>query len=293
MFRLWQEVPARMSNPVSLPIVPPQPNQEAYGFAELALFQTYTRETYLAAFGVQAPAWDPSRPSKFWFDSTADASASGNVAYKIFGVNSTGTWALQQLVLPAAEAAAVNLPGSATYAPYVIAPTGATRGGSAQNAKYLSLDADARTLMATFGATGMVDEGATSYFPIVYPPNEPRRSWAILLNGNQQNVGELLAERNAQGVGSPGHWDASKGYAVWVPDPPAPTGQDDPRPPRPLPVRDLLPNEIIQTGLMSVSVVRTDLQQENAKLSGAFLPEDRTTLQGIFAMVSKLVQSQH
>ena len=98
-----------MSNLVSLPIVPPQPNKEVYGFAELALFQTYTRETYLASFGVQAPAWDPSRPSKFWFDSTADASAAGNVvAYKIFAVDSTGTWALQQLVLRAAEASAVE-----------------------------------------------------------------------------------------------------------------------------------------------------------------------------------------
>jgi hypothetical protein len=281
-----------MSNPVSLPIVPPQPNQEAYGFAELALFQTYTRETYLAAFGIQAPAWDPSRPSKFWFDSTADASAIGNVAaYKIFGVNSTGTWALQPLVLPAAEAAAVNLPGAVTYTPYVIAPTGATRGGSPQNAKYLSLDSDARTLMATFGATGLVDEGATNYYPISYPSDEPRRSWAILLNGHQQNVGELLAARNAQGVGSPGHWDTSQGFAIWVADPPAPTGQDDLRPPRPLPVRDLLPNEIIQTGLMSVSVARTDLQQESAKQGGAFLPDDRKTLQGIFEMVSKLAQS--
>jgi hypothetical protein len=133
VFRLWQEVPACTSNPVSLPIVPPQPEKEVYGFVELALFQTYTRETYRAAFGVQAPAWNPSRPPKFWFDSSADASAAGNVAaYRIFAVNSTGTWALQQFVLPAAEAVAINLPGSVTYPPYVIAPTGATRGGSAQ-----------------------------------------------------------------------------------------------------------------------------------------------------------------
>ena len=276
-----------MSNPVSLPIVPPQPDKEVYGFAELALFQTYTRETYLAAFGVQAPAWNPSRPSKFWFDSTA--SAAGNVAaYKIFAVDSTGTWALQQLVLSAAEAASVNLPGSVTYAPYLIAPTSATRGGSTQNAKYLSLESDARTLMAAFGATGLVDEGATIYYPIAYPPDEPRRSWAILLNGHQQNVGELLAARNGRGVGSPGHWDTSQGFAVWIPDPPAPNGLDDQRPPRPLPVRDLLPNEIIQTGLMTVSVARTDLQQENAKQSGAFLPDDRKTLVGIYEIVSKL-----
>jgi len=278
-----------MSNPVSLPIVPPQPDQEVYGFAELALFQTYTRETYRAAFGVQAPAWDPSRPSKFWFDSTADTSAAGNVvAYKIFAVDSTGTWALRQFVLPATEAAAINLPGSVIFAPYVIAPTHATRGGSPQSAKYLSLESDARTLMAAFGATGLVDEGATTFYPIAYPSDEPRRSWAILLNGHQQNVGELLAGRNAQGVGSPGRWDTSQRFAVWVPDPPAPTGLEDPRPPRPLPVRDLLPNEIIQTGLMSVSVARTDLQQESAKQSGAFLPDDRKTLEGIYDIVSML-----
>lgn len=278
-----------MSSPVSLPIIPPQPDREAYGFAELALFQTYTRETYRAAFGVQAPAWNPSRPPKFWFDSTADASAAGNVAaYRIFAVDSTGAWALQQFVLPAAEAVAINLPGSVTYPPYVIAPTGATRGGSALNAEYLSLEPDARTLMAASAATGLVDEGATLVYPIDYPPDEPRRSWAMLLNGHRQNVGELLAERNARGVGSPGHWNTSKGFLVWVPDPPAPTGLDDPRPPRPLPVRDLLPNEIIQTGLMGVSVARTDLQQQNAIKTGAFLPDDRATLQGIYDLVSKL-----
>jgi len=281
-----------MSHPVSLPIVPPQPDKELYGFAELGLFQTYTRETYLASFGIQAQAWDPSRPSKFWFDSTADTSAAGNVsAYKIFAVDSTGTWALQQLVLPAAEAAAVNLPGAVTFPPYVIAPTRATRGGSAQNAMYLSLESDARALMAAFGATGLVDEGATIFYPIVYPPDEPRRSWAILLNGHQQNVGELLSGRNARGVGSPGHWDTSQGFAVWVADPPAPAGLDDPRPPRPLPVRDLLPNEIIQTGLMSVSAARTDLQQAKAQLSGAFLPADRTLLQGVYEIVSKLAST--
>jgi hypothetical protein len=142
--------------------------------------------------------------------------------------------------------------------------------------------------MAAFGATGLVDEGATTFYPIAYPPDDLRRSWAILLNGHQQNVGELLAGRNAQGVGSPGRWDTSQRFAVWVPDPPAPTGLDDPRPPRPLPVRDLLPNEIIQTGLMSVSVARTDLQQESAKQSGAFLPDDRRTLEGIYDIVSKL-----
>jgi hypothetical protein len=39
---------------------------------------------------------------------------------------------------------------------------------------------------------------------------------------------------------------------------------------------------------MSVSVARTDLQQQNAQQTGAFLPDDRATLRGIYDLVSKL-----
>jgi hypothetical protein len=278
-----------MSIPVSRPVVPPQPDKEAYGFADLALFQTYTRDTYLAAFGMQAPPWDASRPPKFWFDSSADLSAPGNVsAYKIFAVDSSGTWALRQMVLPAAVAAAVNLPGAFTYPRYVISPTDSTRGGSPQNPLYLSLESDARTLMAALGGSALVDEGATVYFPVFYSADEPRRMWAILLNGHQQNVGELLAGRSARGIGSPGHWDTSAGFAVWVADPPGRTGLDDPRPSQPVPVRDLLPNEKIQSGLMGVSIVRTDLQDANARLTGAFTADDRGTLDSIYQLLKNL-----
>jgi hypothetical protein len=238
---------------------------------------------------MQARPWDTSRPPKFWFDSSADVSAPGNVAaYRIFAADSAGTWALRQMALPAAIAAAINLPGAITYPPYVIPPTSATRGGSPQNPLYLSLESDARTLIATLGASGLVDEGATVYFPVFYPADEPRRMWAILLNGHQQNVGELLAGRNARGIGSPGHWDTSAGFAVWIPDPPAPIGLDDSRPSQPVPVRDLLPNEKIQTGLMGVSIVRTDLQDANAKLNGAFTPDDRNTLDSIYQLLKNL-----
>ena len=50
-----------MSNPVGQPVIPPQPNQLYYGVSALALFQTFTRETYLSALGIQAPAYDPTR----------------------------------------------------------------------------------------------------------------------------------------------------------------------------------------------------------------------------------------
>ena len=150
---------------------------------------------------------------------------------------------------------------------------------------YLSLQSDADELMAAIGGSSVFDEGNTAVFPVVYPPDEPRRTWDIMFKGQPLNVGLLLAARNAKGVGAPGHWDASGPDAIWIADPPAPSGEGDTRPPRPMPVRDLLPNEKLQTGLMGVGVVRTDLQQD---ASGAFTSDDRATLQQIYQLVSKL-----
>jgi hypothetical protein len=75
-----------MSKPISQPVVAVQPNQQYYGTQELSLFKTFSRDTYLATFGVQAPAYDPSRLIKSWFDSTVDLSDPGNVVvYKSWG----------------------------------------------------------------------------------------------------------------------------------------------------------------------------------------------------------------
>lgn len=283
-FMFVQEGIANMSNPVSRPAAPPQPDQEYYGVQELALFKTYTRESYRAAFGVEPPPYDPSRVIKSWFDSTVDASDPGNVAvYKIVGRDQTGNWGLRQMVLPASEAATVNLTGAAAYPPYVVPPTRATRGGSGINANYLSLDTDARALMAEIGGTSVVDEGNSVVFPVVYPPDEPRRAWDIMFQGQPLNVGLLLLMKYAKGVGAPGHWNTQNNDAIWVPAPPPPTGLDDARPPREIPVRDLLPNEKLQTGLMGVGVVRTDLQS-----SDQFTAADRATLRQIYQIVSKL-----
>src|SRR5579862_2639033 len=102
-----------MSTPVSQPVIPPQPNLEIYGFGALELFRSFTRDTYRSAFGVEAPAWEPSRLKKGWFDSTVDASSSSNLAaYKVFAMDPGGNWTVQQIVMPAQEAATVNLPGA-------------------------------------------------------------------------------------------------------------------------------------------------------------------------------------
>ncbi len=278
-----------ISIPVSQPVVPAQPGTEFYSVQDLALFKSYSRESYRAAFGVEAPAYDPSRRRKSWFDSTADISDPNNVAvYHVVAQDQNGNGILRQVVMPAQEAAAVNLPGAVQYPPYIVAPTLATRGGSSMNAIYLSLESDAEALMQELGGDHLQQEELPS-FPATYPAEESRRPWYFLLRSQPVNVGALLLARNAQGVGAPGHWDVSSPQPVWVPDPPAPTGADDTRPPREMPVRDLLPNEKLYTGLMGIpGVERTDLQQTADEASGKFTPDDRATLRMIYQALSKL-----
>ena len=276
---------------ISTPAAQPQPNQETFSIDALALFHTYTRESYRSAFGVDAPAWDPTRLSKSWFDSTVDASQPGNVAsYQMIGQDSTGTWSVLPYTMPASEAATVNIPGAMVYPPYVIAPTDAVRGGSPINPAYLSLEAEAQALMTALSGVGLFDDGATAILPNIYPVDEPRRSWSFLWHGRALNAGQLLVQQFAKGVGAPGHWDVSSGSPVWVSDPPPPSGLDDTRPPRPVPVRALLPNEQLQPGPMGfgVQVLRTDLQLAAAKANGAFTADDRAMLMQIFQLVSKL-----
>ncbi|HLH41537.1 MAG TPA: hypothetical protein VKV74_01030 [Bryobacteraceae bacterium] len=280
-----------MSNPVSQPVIPSQPDQLYYGVSALALFQTFTRDTYLSTFGIQAPPYDPSRVIKTWFDSTVDTSNPSNVAlYNVVGQDNSGNWGLQQLVMPAQEAATVNLTGAVTYPPYVAAPTQATRGGSGINPLYMSLESDAQEIMTEIGGTTLLDEGSSPVFPVIYPANEPRRVWDVVFKGQPLNVGMLLSMKYANGVGAPGHWDTSGSDPVWVADPPPPTGVGDTRPPRPMPVRNLLPNEQFQTGLMGVGIIRTDLEQSQQAQNGQFTSDDRATLQTIYQIVSKLAQ---
>jgi hypothetical protein len=277
------------NSPVSQPVVPAQPSTEFYSIQSLALFQAYSRDSYLSTFGVQAPAYDPTRVLKGWFDTTVDVTNPSNVAvYRVVAQDQNGNGILQQLVMPAQEAATVNLSGAIQYPPYVVAPTLATRGGSVMNPIYLSLESDAQALMTELGGTNLQEEDLAS-FPASYPSDELRRPWDFTIQGQAVNVGALLLMRNAQGVGSPGHWDVSSPQPIWVPDPPAPTGEDDTRPPRAMPVRDLLPNEQLYTGMMGIlGVVRTDLQNAANEASGQFTPDDRATLRTIYLAVSKL-----
>ena len=280
---------ANTITPVSQPVIPAQPSTEFYSIQDLALFKAYSRDSYRAAFGVEAAAYDPARLRKSWFDSSVDISDPGNVAvYRVITQDQNGTGVLQQLVMPAQEAATVNLPGTIQYPSYVVAPTLATRGGSVLSPIYFSLETDAQALMMQLGGTNLQQEDLPS-FPASYPSDELRRPWYFLLQGQPVNVGALLLSRNAQGVGAPGHWDVSSPQPVWVPDPPGPTGADDTRSIRAIPVRNLLPNEQLYAGLMGIlGVVRTDLQKTADEAGGMFTPDDRATLRMIYQAVSKL-----
>ncbi len=278
-----------MSNLVSQPVVPAQPSTQFYTIQDLALFKSYSRDSYRAAFAAEAPAYDPTRLRKSWFDSTADVSSPNNVAvYHIAAQDQNGNGIVQQVVMPAQEAATVNLPGAIPYPPYIVAPTSATRGGSGLNPIYLSLQSDAQALMTALAGDTLHQEDLPS-FPATYPSDELRRLWDFMVQGRAVNAGSLLLAQNAQGVGSPGLWDVSSGEPVWVPDPPGPTGADDTRPPRDMPIRDLLANEKLYTVLMGVlGVERTDLEQSSDEASGKFTPDDRATLRLIYQAVSKL-----
>jgi len=192
------------------------------------------------------------------------------------------------MVLPAVEAAAINLPGSLRYPSYVVPPTNAVRtgpGGLAPqpvNADYLSLHADALDIMFQIGGSGVSEEPAmVGGFAISYPADEPRRMWQVAFHDRQVNAGLLVKNRNANGVGSPGKWDLTHQEPVWVPDPVAATAPADGRTWRDVPVRDLLPNEALQATLMGIGVVRTDRRLESNKQTGQFTPEDRALLQAI------------
>ncbi|MEP6960636.1 MAG: hypothetical protein ABI995_01055 [Acidobacteriota bacterium] len=280
-----------MTIPFSAPTTPAQPNAVSYGFRELELFKTYTRETFRAAFGIQAPAFNPSKLIKTWFDSTVPDTSDDAfvVIYKIIARDQKERWGFRQLVMPAAEAGAVNLPGQIQYQEYAIAPTTANRAGvSPIWPIHLSLESEAHALLKELGLPDvpLTDQGVGSSFPVNYG-DEPRRMWDFAYRGVSYGVGGLISNKYRNGIGSPGHWTIGD-TIEWLPDPPAATGLDDHRAPREVPVRDLLPNELISAGLMGPMIVRTDLQKLAGDTAGQFSADDRTLLREIHGMVSAL-----
>ncbi|GEM_PF-3882907 len=96
----------------SMPTVQTQPDKERYSTAELSLFQQFnTREAYQAAFGVEPPPFDLNQRPKFWFDSSVDPGVDpeDDIPYRILR-QKDGNWGIVSTVIPAWEAAKVNIP---------------------------------------------------------------------------------------------------------------------------------------------------------------------------------------
>ena len=273
-----------MNTPVCVPTNPAQPDQAIYGLSALQTVPSFTRESYLDAFGVQAPNFDAAKPPKYWFDSTADSSAAGNIAVYEQAVLSGLSAQIAQMRMPAAQAASVNIPGLIAYPAYIIVPTSAAINGQPINADVLSSYQDAVNLAASWalGSSAVFDGGlAAGPFAILYPAMESRRQWMILFKGAAQNAGVCLAAMYARGIGHPGDWDLSGTEPVWgsAPDPADGITSGIPQPGSqvPVPVRALLPNEQIITTLGGAMIARTDMSSA-ATEAGGFGAADRATL---------------
>lgn len=101
------------------PVEKPRLEQAVYGVGELELFVSYARESYRAAFGVEAPVFDPGARPKLWFDTTAPADPEEEVAYRFV----IGDRIVVRHML-AGEARAVNIPPGSYSGPALKAQWG-------------------------------------------------------------------------------------------------------------------------------------------------------------------------
>jgi len=93
-----------------------------YGLENLSLFPVYqNRAQFLKATGAEAPAFDSSKPPKYWFDPNAEKSPKRSLLYDcvlatdekgkpVFGAD--GKLYFEPMMLFKQEAATVNLPSS-------------------------------------------------------------------------------------------------------------------------------------------------------------------------------------
>jgi hypothetical protein len=267
--------------PISIPSPLPQPSTAQYAIQTLNNFTNagcramnqngaISRQSYIDAYGIAAPAYDDSRPVQTWFDSTADENRA--YRYNVQGADSAGNPILVVKTMPGAHARTPNLPGSEEYPPYVIEDTDAYQatpdGNLPINARYLCMEDDAKKIMETFGGHDLLEYTPPSPFEITYPDNEPRRWWWFTLDGVDPPVcypALNIAEMYEFGVGAPGYWDLepikSGMEPVWIStyEP-----NDDPAPNAPviaMPYRDLDRNEklVYVSAGTAIMVERTDL----------------------------------
>lgn len=252
-----------------------QPDLSVYGFDSLES-ESFTRASYLAKYGVQAPPRDPRRRLQDWFD--ADAASRPQEEKYVYGVHELGAGGvprLRQMMITNAEAASPNLPGAFVYAMAVVKASGAWTSmtnemGETVGKSYLTPNAltekeQPLALIAELRAQGIdvapdpVRADLSGPYSVRYDPEETRKVYNVVIGGGQQNAGLLLQTRNQQGMGAPGRWIAAAiGNGVIWQSAPVETGELDARPRVERPMRELYSNEQYRVNGFSVGVKRTD-----------------------------------
>lgn len=266
----------------SVPVTPAQPGSASFAPSALWLFQTYTRDSYRAAFGAETPVCDPTQPYKTWFDTSVAPGTS--VTYQVFD-NTKG--ALVPLTMTAAQAASLNLPGVPHFQAYVVAPTSATVAPpngtpSLVDPDLLATEAQAQMLANLLGGAVQSARFAGYVYANLNTAADPRDLYDVTVNGNPWNAGLLLKALYSQGVGYPGKLDPN-------------TGQFTPAPPAtasllgntPIPSRALLPNEAFSNAQFGGDwmVVNTSLRNTPASTSAAAASSDSANIAEILRLV--------
>jgi len=276
---------------------PPSAAQSPAGSAPLESlnrFPRLTRTIYLQLTGKQPPPFDPGRTIQRWADPAGIAGVYDNTAqtytYSYWVIDPvTMTPRYLETVLPAKNARTPNLPGAFVYLPYDVPASGLyialhdLEGNEIQRQyadKFmLSTAAQADTLKSQLAGIGPIDVvDATDFMQPPYnyirEATETRGLFQLNINGTPWNVGSLLKNQNAAGVGSPGKWvkNDATGGPQWISEIPPTVSEYDPRPETPCPQRKLGTNEEIFVPLFGSPFVR--LKQADAPAA----PSDQTPI---------------
>lgn len=267
---------AAAAGPISTPSVPAQPNLANYPVSALNLFQTYTRTTYLAQFGVQAPAYNPSLPSRNWFDTSAAPGPYQGIQINPAGTAGSTLAQVVPLAVPA-NVALPNLSGIYQYPTYANLPAttpaihvwGNGLPSTGVSVAYICSLADAQAVANSFGLLTLGEDPADGN---VTWNGETRRDYTVTPKGGTMALEAcpLRVLMTAQefdsngnytggGVGAPGSWTNPLGAnPVW--DLAFDPGASASSALTPVPVRSMLPNEQFAVGTLgTIEISRTDI----------------------------------
>jgi len=255
-----------------------QPSQSDYGFEFTDLLPRLTRASFRAATGQQAAPWDRERRISRIYDEDA-LLMPPEEPYVIKYWDAQGSKVTRRTeIITAYEASHPNLPGLYEYPKYtpkksgLYVPSTFDVNGRPDTKTYVDAFSiadyeTAAALREELRAAGIADVAEEIQEEQMAPPynygadaGENRRVLNLVIKGAAQNVGWLLKNRYANGVGSPGEWKQGEYGLAWSSAVSSDVGTYDPRPETHVPQRDLLPNEQIVVVNIGVALIRrTDI----------------------------------